>query len=62
MPHELSGGMQQERPLPSFDSSTSDTFMDEPLGKLDAMTRENIRGDLQSMARQKTNCRGHPWH
>ncbi len=50
MPHELSGGMQQRAALcQALIHQPQTLLLDEPLGKLDAMTRENIRGDLQRL-------------
>ena len=49
-PHELSGGMQQRAAFCQAMIHEPDTvLLDEPLGKLDAMTRESIRGDLQAL-------------
>jgi len=49
-PHELSGGMQQRAAFCQAMIHQPDTvLLDEPLGKLDAMTRESIRGDLQAL-------------
>ncbi|MCB1492080.1 MAG: ABC transporter ATP-binding protein [Rhodobiaceae bacterium] len=49
-PHELSGGMQQRAAFCQAMIHDPRTFLlDEPLGKLDAMTRESIRKDLQSL-------------
>ena len=48
LPHELSGGMQQRAAFCQALVHQPDTLLlDEPLGKLDAMTRESIRSDLQ---------------
>ena len=53
-PYELSGGMQQRAAFCQALIHNPDTLLlDEPLGKLDAMTRESIRGDLQSLWLQK---------
>src|SRR3954452_3615450 len=49
-PYELSGGMQQRAAFCQAMVHEPDTLLlDEPLGKLDAMTRESIRHDLQRL-------------
>jgi len=49
-PYELSGGMQQRAAFVQAMVHDPDTLLlDEPLGKLDAMTRESIRSDLQKL-------------
>jgi NitT/TauT family transport system ATP-binding protein len=49
-PWELSGGMQQRAAFCQAMVHEPDTLLlDEPLGKLDAMTRESIRSDLQAL-------------
>ena len=47
-PFELSGGMQQRAAFcQAMVHEPATVLLDEPLGKLDAMTREKIRADLQ---------------
>ncbi len=49
-PYELSGGMQQRAAFCQAMVHEPDTvLLDEPLGKLDALTRELIRADLQAL-------------
>ena len=49
-PHELSGGMQQRAAFcQAMVHEPKIMLLDEPLGKLDAMTREQIRTDLQQL-------------
>lgn len=49
-PHELSGGMQQRAAFcQAMVHEPNTVLLDEPLGKLDAMTRESIRADLQAL-------------
>jgi NitT/TauT family transport system ATP-binding protein len=53
-PYELSGGMQQRAAFCQALVHEPDTvLLDEPLGKLDAMTRERIRQDLQDVWLQR---------
>lgn len=53
-PYELSGGMQQRAAFcQAMIHEPKTMLLDEPLGKLDAMTREKIRSDLQNLWMQK---------
>ena len=53
-PYELSGGMQQRAAFcQAMIHNPKIMLLDEPLGKLDAMTRERIRTDLQSLWMQQ---------
>jgi NitT/TauT family transport system ATP-binding protein len=53
-PHELSGGMQQRAAFcQAMVHDPMIMLLDEPLGKLDAMTRERIRIDLQDLWLQR---------
>jgi NitT/TauT family transport system ATP-binding protein len=52
-PYELSGGMQQRAAFcQAIVHRPPTVLLDEPLGKLDAMTRERIRADLQELWRR----------
>jgi NitT/TauT family transport system ATP-binding protein len=54
MPYELSGGMQQRAAFcQALVHDPTTVLLDEPLGKLDAMTRESIRTDLQILWMQQ---------
>ncbi len=53
-PYELSGGMQQRAAFcQAMVHDPQIMLLDEPLGKLDAMTREQIRTDLQTLWMQQ---------
>jgi len=53
-PYELSGGMQQRAAFcQAMVHDPNTMLLDEPLGKLDAMTRERIRQDLQQLWMQQ---------
>ena len=53
-PYELSGGMQQRAAFcQAMVHEPKTMLLDEPLGKLDAMTRERIRSDLQILWMQE---------
>ena len=64
-PYELSGGMQQRTAFcRALVHDPPLVLMDEPLGALDAMTREQLRSDLERLWMRDRQDRGpgHPQH